>query len=91
VDNTARIALDNPDEIKGFRLGDLVQVTVIFESKQGVLWLPPAAIRSFEGRNFVVVKTDGLPRRVDVRVGIESEESVEILEGVEEGQVVIAP
>ncbi len=91
VDNTTRVALENPDSIKGFRLGDLVQVTVILESKKDVLWLPPAAIRSFEGRNFIVIKTDGLPKRVDVRIGIKNEEQVEILAGVEEGQVAIAP
>ena len=88
---TTRIALDDPEIIKGFRLGDLVQVTVILENKQNVLWLPPQAIRSFEGRNFVVIKTDGLPKRVDVRIGIKNQEQVEILDGVEEGQVAIAP
>jgi RND family efflux transporter MFP subunit len=91
VDNTTRIALDNPDSLKGFRLGDLVQVTVLKESKQNVLWLPPQAIRSFEGRNFVVVKTDNLPKRVDVRLGIKNEEQVEIISGMEEGQIAIAP
>ena len=91
VDNTSRIALDDPSSVQGFKLGDMVKVTVIFDSKQGALWLPPQAIRSFEGRNFVVVKTDGLPRRVDVRLGIKNEEQVEILEGVEEGQEVVAP
>jgi membrane fusion protein, macrolide-specific efflux system len=91
ADNTSRIALDNPDDLKGFRLGDLVQVTVIKESKQGVLWLPPQAIRTFEGRNFVVVQTEGLPRRMDVRLGIRNEQMVEVLDGLEEGQVVIAP
>lgn len=91
VDTTTRVELANVADAQGFKLGDLVQVTVIKESKQNVLWLPPQAIRSFEGRNFVVVKTDGLPRRVDVRVGIKNDEKVEILEGVEEGQLVIAP
>jgi RND family efflux transporter MFP subunit len=91
VDNTTRVELSSPADLNGFRIGDLVQVTVIMESKQGVLWLPPAAIRSFEGRNFVVVKTDGLPRRVDVRIGIENDEKVEILEGVKEGDIIIAP
>jgi macrolide-specific efflux system membrane fusion protein len=91
VDNTTRIELNNQSDLEGFRLGDLVQVTVIMQSKAGVLWLPPAAIRTFEGRNFVVIKTDGLPRRVDVRVGIKNDEKVEILEGVEEGAIVIAP
>ena len=91
VDNTTRVALDNPESIKGFRLGDLVQVTVVKESKQNVLWLPPQAIRSFEGRNFVVIRTDNLPKRVDVRLGIKNEEQVEILSGLEEGQTAIAP
>jgi RND family efflux transporter MFP subunit len=91
VDTTTRVELTNAADLKGFKLGDLVQVTVIMQSKQGVLWLPPSTIRTFEGRNFVVVKTDGLPRRVDVRVGIKNDEKVEILEGVKEGDIVIAP
>lgn len=91
VDNTSRVSLDNPDSMKNFRLGDLVQATVIKESKKNVLWLPPQAIRTFEGRNFVVVKTEGLPKRVDVKLGIKNEEQVEILDGLEEGQIVIAP
>lgn len=91
TDNTTRVALDNPDSIKGFRLGDLVDVTVVLESRKAVLWVAPQAIRTYEGRNFVVVKTDALPKRVDVRIGIKNEEQVEILEGVEEGQVIIAP
>ncbi len=90
-DNTTRIALENPDDLQGFRLGELVDVTIVMESKEGVLWLPPNAIRSFEGRNFVVVQTEGLPRRVDIRLGIRNDEKVEILEGLEEGQTVIAP
>jgi len=91
VDNTTRVEMDDPESLSTFRLGDMVQVTVIMESKEGVLWLPPQAVRTFEGRNFVVVQTDGLPRRQDVRLGIKNEEKVEVLEGLEEGQVVIAP
>jgi len=91
ADSTTRVSLDNPEAIQDFRLGDLVPVTVIRESKQNVLWLPPQAVRTFEGRNFVVVKTEGLPKRMDVKLGIKNEERVEILTGLEEGQVVIAP
>lgn len=91
ADTATRVSLDDQAAVKTFRLGDLVQVTVIIESKQNVLWLPPQAIRTFEGRNFVVVKTDGLPKRVDVKVGIKNEAKVEVLDGLQEGQVVIAP
>jgi membrane fusion protein, macrolide-specific efflux system len=89
-DSTTRISLDG-NAAAGFNLGDLVNVTVVLESKEGILWLPPQAIRTFEGRNFVVVQTEGLPRRVDVRLGIRNEEKVEILDGLEEGMVVVAP
>ena len=62
----------------------------VLEEKLDALWLPPAAVRTFQGRNFVVVQDeDGSQRRVDVRLGIESEERVEILEGLERGQTVV--
>jgi hypothetical protein len=75
----------------------VAQLVVVIERKEGVLWLPPEAIRSFEGRSFVVVREGGSPdeakplreRRLPVRTGIESEERVEIVEGVEEGAVVV--
>lgn len=91
TDTTTRVTADDPAVMKSFRLGDLVTVTVIRESRQNVLWLPPAAIRTFEGRNFVVIKTEGLPKRQDVKIGIKNEERVEIIDGLQEGQVVVAP
>ena len=71
--------------------GDLARVTVVLERKEDALWLPPAAIRTFEGRQFVVVQEGAGQRRVDVILGIESEERVEIVAGVKEGDVVIGP
>jgi RND family efflux transporter MFP subunit len=71
--------------------GDLVRVTVVLERKEDALWLPPAAIRSFEGRRFVVVQEGAGERRVDVTLGIESDDRVEIVTGLEEGQVVVGP
>ena len=70
---------------------DLVTVRVILEERRGVLWLPPEAIRTYAGRRFVVVREGGVERRVDVRLGAIGEGRVEILEGLDEGLVVIAP
>ena len=80
----------------GFNLNDRVRVTVIPEQKEDVLWLPPQAVRSFEGRNFVVIQDENGQRRVDIKVGLRSDDRVEILfvDGVEnlsEGQMVIGP
>jgi multidrug efflux pump subunit AcrA (membrane-fusion protein) len=75
----------------GVEPGDLVRVTVVLESKDDVLWLPPSAIRTFQGRKFVLVQAGVGQRQADVTLGIESDERVEIESGLEEGQVVIAP
>ena len=54
-----------------------------------MLLLPPEAVRSFEGRRFVVVREGDRERRVTVKIGIETEEFVEITDGLEEGDVVV--
>lgn len=86
-----RITLSAPPAGLGYSLGDLVNVTAILEAREGVLWLPPQAIRSFEGRRFVIVQEGSNQRRVDIRLGVESNDRVEILDGLEEGQEVVAP
>ena len=61
----------------------------LLERKENVLWLPPEAVRAFEGRRFVVVRQGDRERRVTVKVGIETEDRLEILEGVEAGDVIV--
>lgn len=88
-DKSTRVALDLSGRSVDFELGDLTRVTVILEEKDDVLWLPPQAVRTFEGRRFVVIQDGEAQRRVDVKVGIEGEDRVEIEDGLTEGQVVI--
>lgn len=85
-ETVVRISIDSEANLT---LGELAEITITLQEKENVLWLPPAAIRHFQGRDFVVVQQEGGQQRVDVRLGIESEDRVEILEGLEEGQVVI--
>ena len=88
-DRSTRITLEMSADEAGYERGDLVRITVVLERKEDVLWLPPQAIRTFEGRKFVVVQEGEGQLRVDVKVGIESEDRVEIEEGLTEGQIVI--
>ncbi|MCS6840164.1 MAG: HlyD family efflux transporter periplasmic adaptor subunit [Roseiflexus sp.] len=67
----------------------VARVSIVLERKENVLWLPPEAIRSFEGRRFVILREGERERRVPVRIGIETEERVEILEGLDEGDIVV--
>lgn len=90
-DKSTRITIEQPPDAEetDLELGDLVQVRVELERKDAALWLPTQAIRIFDGRRFVVVQDGEIQRRVDVKVGIQTNERVEIEEGLEEGQVVV--
>ncbi|MFN2282867.1 MAG: efflux RND transporter periplasmic adaptor subunit [Anaerolineae bacterium] len=90
-DTSTRIELEQSPIELGMSVGDRVRITIELERATDALWLPPQAVRSFEGRNFVVVQEDGGQRRLDVTIGIRSDERLEILDGLSEGQTVIAP
>ncbi|MEZ4618115.1 MAG: efflux RND transporter periplasmic adaptor subunit [Caldilineaceae bacterium] len=87
-DKSARFTLDQSADEAGFDMGDLVRVTVELERKDNILWVPPQAVRVFDGRRFAVVIDGEARRRVDVKVGIETPDRLEIEEGLEEGQIV---
>jgi hypothetical protein len=87
--NDLRVALDASGAEAGYASGDVIRITIVLEQKPDTLWLPPAAIRTFEGRKFVVVQENAGQRRVDVKLGIESEDRVEIASGLTEGQIVV--
>jgi len=90
-DISTRIALDNPPAALGLAIGDRVEVSLLLQSRQNVLWLPPQAIRAFEGRKFVIVQEGQVQRRLDIKTGVQSDDKVEIVEGLTEGQNVVAP
>ncbi|MCL4877532.1 MAG: HlyD family efflux transporter periplasmic adaptor subunit [Anaerolineae bacterium] len=87
ADQTTRVAasLDNVPA------GQLIEITMPVDVREDVLWLPPAAIRTFQNRTFVVIQTADGPRSVDVLLGLETDERVEIISGVNEGDIVEGP
>jgi multidrug efflux pump subunit AcrA (membrane-fusion protein) len=89
MDKSTRISIDAAAQDEGFALGDLVRVNVELERKDDVLWVPPQALRIFDGRRFALLQDGEVQRRVDVQVGIETPDRVEIESGLEEGQVVV--
>jgi multidrug efflux pump subunit AcrA (membrane-fusion protein) len=72
-------------------IGDYVDITVVNKASTAALFVHPAALRRFLGRTFVVVQDGDKQRRVDVTTGLENRERVEILSGLNEGDVVVGP
>jgi macrolide-specific efflux system membrane fusion protein len=62
---------------------------VIVESRPQTLVIPAAGLREFRERTYVRVLEGELRREVDVRVGVRTDTQVEILTGLEPGQLVI--
>lgn len=76
---------DSEEEI-GF--GDYGKIRLIVTEKKDVLMLPNTAIRTSGGEHYVYKDVDGSHERVSVKIGSSDGINVEILEGLEEGDVI---
>ena len=90
-ESAIHVVLDSPPSASTYQTGDNVTVTVLLASKEDALWLPPDAIRSAGGRTFVIINSESGPQRVDVELGLQTRDRVEIVSGLGEGQVVVGP
>jgi multidrug efflux pump subunit AcrA (membrane-fusion protein) len=70
-------------------IADYVDIEVINKTHTDTLFLPPAAVRTFTGRSFVVIQDAGKQRRIDVTLGLANDLQVEILSGLKEGDTVV--
>jgi len=71
--------------------GQLIDISIPIGTSEDVLWLPPQAIRTFQSRAFVVVQTPNGEDVIDITIGLRTDDRVEILSGLNEGDIVIAP
>jgi multidrug efflux pump subunit AcrA (membrane-fusion protein) len=90
ADEVVHVQFSQAEQSASLEIGDRIRVSILVDQRDDVLWLPVSAIRKFAGRDFVVIKTEGIQQRVDVRLGLTGDDRVEILEGLEVGQTVIA-
>jgi multidrug efflux pump subunit AcrA (membrane-fusion protein) len=70
-------------------IGEVVNLRVVAAVREETLVLPDAAVRRFAGRTFVVLQDGDRQRRIDIHTGLESDGLVEILEGLQAGDVVV--
>lgn len=87
IDSSVHLQLE--DETAPLTLSEAAVAVIAIDQREDVLWLPPAALRSFQGETFVYVEVGGVQRRVNITVGLRSADRVEIVSGLEEGQTVI--
>jgi HlyD family secretion protein len=88
-DQSVRVSLE--DSSTELTMGEVATVLIQLEERENTLWISPAALRTFQSRDFVIIQDGEVQRRVDIRLGLKSQDRVEILEGLSEGQVVLGP
>jgi multidrug efflux pump subunit AcrA (membrane-fusion protein) len=88
LDRSTRIRFNPPRDIP-LEVGDLARATVVLDRRENVLYLPKEAVRSYQGRRFVVVEEPDRRRRVDVKIGLLGDDRMELEEGVKEGEIVV--
>lgn len=81
------IALDNVDKV--LRPGYEVTVKVITQSSKDTLLLPEKAIFNYKGKDHVFVNENGQAKLRAIQTGLESDEQVEVVNGLSEGEEVI--
>lgn len=82
-----RVKVDNlPDTIER---GDDATLNLTLEKKENVIVMPRHMINNFIGRKFVNVLVDGIREERDVELGIQTDTEVEIVKGLEAGELVI--
>jgi len=80
--------LDSNNSNYKYRLGMTGDLTFITNRKENVLYAPLKFIKSQNGKRYVQVKRNGKLEKVNIEVGLETENNVEITKGLSEGEVI---
>ena len=75
-----------PDDVE---LGDSVYISLLMEKRENVVVLPMSAISKVGTRRYVRVLKDGIPEERDVELGLQSNNMVEIVSGLEVGETIV--
>lgn len=73
----------------GVGMDTLAMVTYVYERSENAVVVPKDVVHGYEDRVFVTVLVNGLKEERDVELGVESAKEVEILRGVQEGELVV--
>lgn len=90
--NLRTVSVSFPKPPGAVSLGDLANVTIDVQRKEGVLILPTTAIITAGGKSYVhILRKDGTTQEVYVELGIQDDTNTEIMKGLQAGMKVLIP
>ena len=75
------------DEILNY--GDLLSSTIILEKREDTIIIPSAAVRETNDEPYVRLKKDNNRKDVEIQTGIETDNYIEVKEGIQKGDNII--
>lgn len=76
-------------EISNLRPGYDMDIKIITAESQNTLLINEKAVFEHEGKSYVFVNKDGTAKMTQIEKGLESEEQIEVIKGLQEGEEVI--
>ncbi len=83
------ILIDAEGLPKDVQIGDLVEISIVIETKENAIVIPKRALKQYMGSNTVQIMEGDSKKELDIEIGIETPTEVEVVSGLEEGQKVI--
>lgn len=84
-----KVEIDFDSKIEDLRPGYDMTVKIITNSKKDTLLIPEKAVFNYQGKDHVFINEGGTASLRVIEKGLESNEQVEVLKGLEEGEEVI--
>ena len=84
------ITVDFEKEKAGIKSGMTADIVIEVAKKENVLVVPREALLKINGKRTVKILEGGEPQEREVEIGLEGDDLIEIISGLENGQPVIA-
>lgn len=81
-----KVGLPTGNEDRKFRLGMSGDVTFELEKKENIIHIPTRFVKTEKDKKYVNVERNGKIEKVEVKTGMETDNDVEITEGLSEGE-----
>ena len=83
------VLIDVHELPEGIRLGQSASIMLTLERKEDVIVIPKLLVNSFANRKFVNVLKDDIREERDIEIGIQTNTEVEVVKGLQEGELLI--
>jgi len=83
-----KVTIDFLEAVKGIKPGMTADITIITNKKENVLVIPKGTVKKINGKNIVQVFKDGEIEEREIEIGLEGDDFIEVISGLEEGEEV---